>query len=406
VRAADGGGDGEDGQPCKTCGGTGRLRHPRTGKPSVKCPSCGGSGIAPDDDDQDEDAPGAALDHFPWGRSWSAFLGVVRDNGPAGQGARAAIRAAMGERVPSEGGFLVPENLRAQILTYMTGGIVRPRCTLVPMDSLRVPIPLLDNPDQASGAQALGGLTFAMTEESTAIPASVPNFGRIALEARKAAAYLENVPNELLADATAFTEVFLPVTIARGLDWFIDDMAIWTGSGVGEPQALVNAPGQVTVTRNTSDTVLHADVVAMLKALHPASKTTASWLASEDVFDQLLELYELAGSSPTNTTIAPPNVLKFKGGSWTLFGLEVLVNDHQPAVGTPGDLALCDLRLYLWGERAEMLVETSSKGAGFAADASNIRVKQRFDGRFWLQSPVTLANGKVTSPLVVLGAAS
>jgi Putative phage serine protease XkdF len=32
-------------RPCKTCKGTGRLRHPRTGKPSKKCPACDGAGM-------------------------------------------------------------------------------------------------------------------------------------------------------------------------------------------------------------------------------------------------------------------------------------------------------------------------------------------------------------------------
>ncbi len=45
-----------DGQPCKTCGGTGRLKHPETGKNGVKCPSCDGTGVySPDSDDGDDE---------------------------------------------------------------------------------------------------------------------------------------------------------------------------------------------------------------------------------------------------------------------------------------------------------------------------------------------------------------
>ncbi len=49
-----------------------------------------------------------------------------------------------------------------------------------------------------------------------------------------------------------------------------------------------------------------------------------------------------------------------------------------------------------------MTVEVSSKGTGFPTDTSNIRVRYRWDARFWPQSTITLANGKVVSPLVVL----
>lgn len=48
--AADGGG-----QVCKTCGGSGRLKHPGTGKNSVKCPSCAGSGTYDPDAEPDEE---------------------------------------------------------------------------------------------------------------------------------------------------------------------------------------------------------------------------------------------------------------------------------------------------------------------------------------------------------------
>lgn len=47
----------EDGDElCRTCGGSGRLKHPKTGAWSVKCPACGGTGLAPDDDDGQDDA--------------------------------------------------------------------------------------------------------------------------------------------------------------------------------------------------------------------------------------------------------------------------------------------------------------------------------------------------------------
>ena len=116
------------------------------------------------------EAPGARLDGFPWARSWGSFLNAIGQRDDA-TGAQAQIRRvmedrprdAMSERVPAGGGFLVPERLRQQVLAYMAGAAVRPRATVVPMDSLRVPIPVLDNTNQASGAQALGGLTFAWT---------------------------------------------------------------------------------------------------------------------------------------------------------------------------------------------------------------------------------------------------
>ena len=51
--APDDGGD--DAQPCKTCGGSGRLKHPGTGKNGMKCPGCDGTGTYDPGGDADED---------------------------------------------------------------------------------------------------------------------------------------------------------------------------------------------------------------------------------------------------------------------------------------------------------------------------------------------------------------
>lgn len=370
-------------------------------------------GALPAVPDADRPEPaGAVLDKHGWARSWGSFLSAVRDKSDP-LGAQAACRkamdaarprnAAMSERVPAEGGFLVPERLRSQVLAYMTGSIVQAQASLVPMDSQRVPIPVLENTSQANGAQALGGLTFSFTDEGQPIPASVPNFSRIALDAWPDKALMQDVPNELIEDSPAFTDFFLPQVIARGLGWHVDDVALYQGTGVGQPQALANAPGAVSVTRNTSSKVLHLDVVAMLKALHPASKERAWWLLSEDAFDFLLELYETVGTAPSGQDIAAPQTLVYdmEYGCWRLLGLPCFVNDHQPQVGTAADVMLCDLSLLLLGQRDVMTAEVAPH-AGFARNTSHIRLRYRWDCRFWPQSAITLANGKVTSPLVVL----
>lgn len=355
------------------------------------------------------DGPAAKLDKQPFAASWSAFLNAIRRDDDA----RAIIhkvmeesrpRNEMGTRIPSGGGFLVPQRLAKTVLAYMTRGVIKQHATQVPMDTLRVGIPTLENISQASGAQGLGGLAFYMAEETAGITPTSPSFSQVVLEARKAAALLQRVPNELLDDATAFTEVFLPQTIALGMEWFIDDMAIGTGTGVGEPQALVNAPGAVTVNRGTANEVLHLDIITCLKNLHPASKASATWLLSEDAFDFLLELYENPSGGSNAGIATAPGTLRFNSvtKTWELLGVPAVVTDHQGVIGARGDVMLVDLALYLWGQRDEMLIEISSKGDGFVVSASNIRIKQRIDGRFWPQSSYTLQNGKVVSPLVVL----
>lgn len=357
------------------------------------------------------DAPGAALDGQPWARSWATFLRAVLD--PADSTARTYIANAMSERVPSQGGFLVPESLRSQVLSYMTRAVVRPEAMVLPMGSLRLPIPTLDNPSQASGAQVLGGLSFSVVEEGTQIPPSNPAVGRTILEARKLAAYLQDTPNELVNDASGAFGDFLARVIAQGYAWYEDDLFIGNGTGVGQPQGLINAPCAVPISRTTANQVLFLDVVAMFKALHPAAKqagltsgvTNVTWLLSASAMDQLLELNYQVTVGAVTTPIPPSGWFTMGDGDKigpSMLGLPAAVTDHQPALGSVGDVILADLSNYLIGDRLEMTVERSARGSGFVKDTSNFRVRSRVDGRYWIQSPTVTEAGQTVSPVVVL----
>lgn len=55
-------GDGDGAPACKTCGGSGRLKHPGTGKNGMKCPGCDGTGTYDPDGSADEDDDGTGPD--------------------------------------------------------------------------------------------------------------------------------------------------------------------------------------------------------------------------------------------------------------------------------------------------------------------------------------------------------
>ena len=74
------------------------------------------------------------------------------------------IQNSYGSEVPADGGFLIPEVLRSDILQVaLETAVVRPRATVIPMSSLRVPIPMID--DTSHTSSILGGVTAYWTEE-------------------------------------------------------------------------------------------------------------------------------------------------------------------------------------------------------------------------------------------------
>lgn len=352
-------------------------------------------------------AIGASLDSQPYARSIGTFLAAVwhkaEDKNPDQvddlRNFRKMVRNAMGERIPSEGGFLVPETLRSQILMVaLEQAVVRPRARVIPMDSLRVPYPTVD--DTSHTNSVFGGVTAYWTEEAAALTASQPAFGRIVLEAKKLTAYTE-VPNELLQDAIAALDQWFNEMFPTALAWF-EDTAFIGGTGVGEPQGFINSPCAVTITRATSSEVLFADIAAMYPRMLPSSLGSAVWVCSPDVIGQLLQLSLTVGSSAVSPPLWLQGMQAVDGVDYTLLGRPLIVTEKMPALGTTGDIAFVDFGYYLLGDRQSMQV-SSSEEYKFANDLTAFRFVERLDGRTWIQSAITPENGgNPLSPVVLL----
>lgn len=352
-------------------------------------------------------APGAVLDKNPQAQSMGQFLQSVwhkaehyyPDRAEDLRNFRKTLKNALAERVPSEGGFLVPERLRSEILMVaLESAIVRPRARVIPMDSLRVPYPTID--DTSHTSSVFGGVIGYWTEEAAALAASQPSFGRIVLEAKKLTAYTE-IPNELLQDAVAALEQWFEEMFPQAIAWF-EDVAFISGDGVGQPQGFLNSPCGVPVTRAGASKVQFADVAAMYPRMLPASLRTAVWVCSPDVIGQLLQLALTVSSTP----VAPPLWLQgmqaVDGVDYTLLGRPLFVSEKMSALGTKGDLAFVDFGYYLLGDRQTMQISSSDEYK-FANDLTAFRIIERLDGRTWIQSAITPENGGSTlSPVVLL----
>ena len=352
----------------------------------------------------DDTAPGAVLNGEVAG--WAELATAARDL-KAGQRTDvtdrlAKLQNAMSERVPSQGGFVVPELLRSDmVLASLESAIIRPLATVLPVSALRTGIPMVDDTTHASNA-LFGGLTWNWTLEGATITATTPAYGRLILEAKKLAAFLTSVSDELIADAAAF-EAFLRTAVPLGLAWS-EDQAFIAGSGTGQPQGILNAPCAISVTRSTSSKVLQIDIVNMVTRMLPQSLRECIWLCSPDVVGQLLQLYLLIGTIPTSAATAPSAWLTGNpSDGWTLLGRPLFVTEHVPPLGTKGDLILVDPKFYVIADRKVMTIDASATGAGYVADETNYRFISRLDGRIWLQSPVSPQNASATvSPVVIL----
>lgn len=315
----------------------------------------------------------------------------------------ASLKNDLSSVKPSDGGFLIPEILRAELLRVaLERAIVRSRARVIPMDSLTVPFPTVDSTSNVSSV--FGGVVGYWTEEGATLTESQPRFGRVELRANKLVLYTE-VPNELIRDARPSLEAFIGDIFPEALAWF-EDVAFFVGGGVGEPLGFINAPAAVNVDRagSSSGTVVWADIVNMYCRMLPQSLDRAVWVVSPDTVGALLNMVFPSGSGSTPILLGGGG---FPSGSGqfplSLLGCPVIVSEKARALGTSGDINFVDFGFYLIGDRQAMSAR-QSEDYKFANDVTAFRVIERLDGRPWLASAITPQNNSsnTLSPFVKL----
>ncbi len=310
------------------------------------------------------------------------------------------IRNAFSSTVPSEGGFLIPEVLRSELLRVsLETSIVRPRARVIPMETLRVPFPAIDATSNVSSVY--GGIVGYWTEEGAALTASQASFSRVVLDAKKLTAYTE-VPNELISDSPGSFQAFLDQIFPEALGFYEDDAFI-NGTGVGEPLGFLNASAAIEVAKESgqlADTIAWENIVKMYARMLPGSLGRAVWICSIDTFPQLATMALSVGTGGSaiwlnNGAVGPP---------MTILGRPVIFTEKAPVVGDAGDINFVDLGFYLIGDR-QVMSALSSPHFKFQNDQTAYRVIERVDGRPWLASAITPKNGGATlSPFVKIAA--
>lgn len=297
---------------------------------------------------------------------------------------------------PGAGGFLIPEIMRSELLQLaLEHSIVRSRATVIPMSTLRVPIPTVDDTSHVSSV--FGGVVFYWTEEAASMTESAATFGRVTLDAKKLTGFFK-VPAELLDDAPAFAAWF-DERIPAGFAWF-EDVAFMTETGTGTPQGFINSPASVVQNKEsgqTSGTIVWENIVKMYARMLPTSLPNAVWIASIDTFPQLATMALSVGTGGGPVWIGGyGNSGGMDTPPMTILGRPVIFTEKTPALGTTGDLNFVDLSYYLIGDRQQVRVD-SSEHFLFQNNQVAYRIISRVDGRPWLQSPLTPHNNSANT---------
>lgn len=305
------------------------------------------------------------------------------------------IQNTFGSNVPSDGGFLVPEQMRSDLLMVaLEAALIRPRATVIPMETQRTLIPMVDSTSNVSSV--FGGIQCFWVDEGTAPTESSAKFGQVVLDAKKLMAYC-TAPNELVADASAFG-AFLSQALPKALA-FEEDYRFMMGSGAGEPLGFVNCPAAIiagAVTGQGAGTIVVENLAAMFSRMLPTSLGNAIWLASIDTFPQLATMALSVGTGGSPVWLANNDQGIVNAPPAYIYGRPIYFTEKLPALGTTGDICFVDPSFYLVGDRQTMQASASTDFL-FSSDRTAYKIIERVDGRPWLQSPLTMKNNSAST---------
>lgn len=312
------------------------------------------------------------------------------------------LKNALSSTVPSEGGFLIPEEFRAELLRVaLETAVVRPRARVIPMASLSIALPMLDSTTNASSV--FGGVIAYWTEERATLTESSPTFAKVVLTAKKLTAY-SDLPNELGDDSAISLDAFVGEAFPQALAWY-EDVAFLSGTGVGEPLGALSTanPSMIAVPARAgqaANTIVWENIIDMYSRMLPSSLGRAVWVVSPETFPELatMALAVGTGGGPiwlNNGTEGPPMMI---------LGRPVIISEKVGTLGDQGDISFVDFGYYLIGDRMAMSAMTSPHYK-FGQDITSYRVIERVDGQPWLQSAITPRNsGPTMSAFVQLAA--
>lgn len=270
------------------------------------------------------------------------------------------------EGTTTAGGFLVPEEFRAEIVRLAPlYGVIRRNARIIPMAFDTINIPAAGGTDQ----------TASWTNEAAQIVNTEPNFRQLTLTINKLAA-IDSMSNELLADANVAVVEYLAMLIAEQFGKAEDQQGF---NGTGSPfVGVLSATGVPSSTHAGGAVALsYADLVKATGALYTNARDNAKFFFHRTVVANIKGLITTAGAPIFGATANPPMV-----AGYPLEETEILVSSASAVTGTAYGIFGNLRRAIAMGERGSMTMDISREATVgsnnmWEKDMSALRVIER-----------------------------
>jgi len=307
---------------------------------------------------------------------------------------RSVKATGMSEGVPSDGGYLLPQETAAGIVDHMLeeGSIL----SRISLDNVAGNSMTYNGIDESTHVGSLyGGLVGYWLGEGGTKTSSKPKFYQVELKLKKIAA-LCYATDEQLED-TPNLQSWLMRTVPSVLRWYVES-AIISGDGNGKPLGITASPCLVSQVREDANEVNPSDFATMWSRRWLGASDYV-WLVNPTVAAQMNQF--AVGTLPV---YMPGNNITGKPYA-TVYGQPVIESEHVATWKSAGDILLCALSQYQAIGKGGVQAATSIHVA-FTTDETAFRFVYRIDGQPLWNSAVTPENGSTFSPFVSLAAAS
>lgn len=267
------------------------------------------------------------------------------------------VKKQLGEGTESAGGYLVPDEYRAELVKRL------PELSELFAHVRQIPV--------ASDAGSMPSLATDIgvswdEAENAAFEEQTPAFGSITWAIHRANAFTK-MSRELVADAApkiadVVTDLFIE---AMGAEM---DRVIAIGNGTDEPRGLISA---VSISSVSTGTITFAKLITVEFTLAKKYRKRARWVLNNTNVRRIQTLVDTNGQ---------PLFRRDAGehGAGTILGYPISQQDDLP----DSEILFGDLRYYLWFDREQVGVEATTQGGNaFQYHQTWLKTWMRCDGK-------------------------
>ena len=309
--------------------------------------------------------------------------------------------AAMGSS-SGGGGFLLPGAF--QLGLFDKGSVpsefpLLSRCTTVPMSN-----PTISAPGFADNSHAVSphGIDWATIPEGGSFGSYQSiDAEEVTLTCHKTGAVF-SANREWIDDAGPEVRKMLEDAWVNSLRWHVESK-LWGGIGASEALGVLRAPALIAVDPEDGQaaaTITAANIAAMYSRLRSGAEGAAFWACNRTCLPQLLSLNWPIGTAGVPAGIVDHGSINGRP-TMSILGLDLVLTEHLPTLGSQGDIMLIDPRPVLLGDRRQIVLD-ASEHALFSSDKIAFRTSVRYDAVPTPRTTFTPANGDSLSPYVVL----